>query len=206
MHRADPLQRNLRDQARVEPIARLFLHERSAVRHGATGQRAATPILGHRAKRQQRPCPIAALPEQPGTEREAVVSGHVVPAVIIEILTALPVRAASDRHAPVVGQRRCDIGGRVLSVAAGGVEQQFGLHGIARTARHQIDDTAQCRCAIERRRRALDHLDPAKIGRRYLQQTDRRGRPAEQRQPIGEQLRIAPVEPAHSDIGGAECG
>ncbi len=73
--------------------------------------------------------------------------------------------------------------------------------GLARAPRDEIDDAAERRRPVQRRRGALDDLDLAEIERRHLQQAQRIPAGPVERQPVGEQLRVAAAQPLNPDVG-----
>ncbi len=76
--------------------------------------------------------------------------------------------------------------------------------GVARAPREQIDDAAHGAGAVERGGGALDHFDLAEIHRRNLQQPQAARLLAEQRQPVGEEARVAAAHSLDAHAGRAE--
>ena len=115
--------------------------------------------------------------------------------------------SADEGVAPVGTERRGepvdDIGARMARL----VHQHFRLVTLGRRApRHEIDHAADRRHAVERGRHALDDFHLPEIHRWNLQQPDRPGLTAVQRQAVGKDLRIPAAQALNADVRAAERG
>ena len=146
------------------------------------------------------------VPEQTRTDDAARIGGQIRPAVAVDIGALLAVAAGQQRQPPV----RRD-GRRVPEHAIGGaarrsVHEGLPLDLLPRTLRDEIDDAAHRPGPVKRRRDAFDDFDLREVGRRNLQQAERAGLLAEERQPVGEEARVASSHALNPHARRAERG
>lgn len=120
---AEVFDRKFGDESGVEAATVLRQREGLAIGRGAAGERAAAAFLSGRTDGDERGRAIIAFPEEARANRPAIIAGHVDPAIAVEILARLAMKAAGERIAPVCAERTGCVAGDVLPVARGCVEQ-----------------------------------------------------------------------------------
>ena len=82
-----------------------FFGERLPVRRPETRKGAAPAVFDHCAEGRKDGAPVAVIPKQPRAEHTAKESGKIGPAVAVEVLQPLAVKASQKRKRPVPARR-----------------------------------------------------------------------------------------------------
>jgi len=182
------------------------LGERLRVGCDAARQRASFPVLHRRAGGDEGGASLAVVVVEARPQDAPSVAGQVGPAVAVQVAPRLPVRAGEQRVAPPRRQRRREEGDGVAPAAGRLVHERGVLGLVAGAARQQVDDAAEGRAPVQRRRGALDDFHAPEVHRRDLEESEPARLPAVERQPVGEQQRVATDEPLDAHVGAAERG
>src|SRR5688572_13622929 len=86
------------------------------------------------------------------------------------------------------------------------VDQGLTFLDLPGAAGDQVDDAAEGAAAVERRRRALDDLDPAEIHRRDLEQAEAAHLASVEWESVEEQEGVTAAQSLHANVGSAERG
>lgn len=124
-------QRGLSHQPGIEAFRVLCLHEGRAIWHRPTGQSAAHPLLGHRAKSEIGGRAVVPVPLDPRASGQPLVTGHVIPAVAIKILSALAVCPCRQRQPRVRACGAACEGGEILPISRCRIGEDLSLELVA---------------------------------------------------------------------------
>ena len=178
--------------------------ERQAVWRDGRADRPGLAILGDQAAGQESDVPAAGVVEDPRTNDAALVRRP---------------RRSSRRRPCRGGAVRVllratsttshGLGARPSHTVASAPPSDVALSNVSTcdsgsASADEIDDAAERGGAVERRGSALDHLDLSEVQRRHLQQAQRVAARAIERQPVGQQLRVAAAQALHAHVRGAE--
>ena len=194
------------DRADVEATRGEVFHPGSSVGREAAGERAARAIFERDSAGDEERMAAFVLPEEPRACHDALVAGHVGPAIVVAVGTALPVAAAEEGVGPLPAEAAAREEHGIGAAEGGTVEQELpAASGVGGLLRDEIDDAAECRAAVQRARGTLDDLDLAEIHRRHLEEAETACLAAVEWQAIGQKERVAAAEALDADVGAAEA-
>ena len=181
------------------------LVERLPVRRDAPGERASAPVLAGepggeeggapvavRRSRSAGARPLARSPARPSIRRRPRRDATDGARPRAACIPSAPTSGAERNATASVPPREVWFTSAVCSASSPG------------PAREQVHHAAERRCAVQRRRRPLDHLDAAEVQRRDLEQPEPARLAAVEREPVGEQQRVAAGEPLDAHVRAAE--